>query len=124
VQDNHFLRKWSRQSFPRVDSFSPGCTLFSARGMDQIGEWSRFNNQGQTFPRVDSFSLGCSLFSAGGMAQIGEWSRIRNQDSYSSLLDNNVSDRSSLMFYLLREDALPDLTHVSGRMAQMIQFIS
>jgi hypothetical protein len=27
------------QSFPREDSFSLGCTLFSARGMVQLGEW-------------------------------------------------------------------------------------
>jgi hypothetical protein len=92
--------------------------------MAQIGEWSRFNNQGQTFPRADSFSLGCSLFSAGGMAQIGEWARLRNQENYSSLLEKNSLDISSLMFYLLRAYALPDLTYVSGRMAQMIQFIS
>jgi hypothetical protein len=71
VQDNHFLWKWSGQSFPRADSFSPGCTLFSVEGMAQIGEWSRFNNQGQAFPRADSFSSGCTLFSVGGMAQIG-----------------------------------------------------
>jgi hypothetical protein len=45
--------------------------LFSSRGMDQIGEWSRFRNQGHEFPRVDSFSPGCTLFGAGGMAQIG-----------------------------------------------------
>jgi hypothetical protein len=70
VQDNHFLRKWS-QSFLREDSFSLGYTLFSAGGMAQIGEWSRFNNQGHAFPRADSFSLGCTLFSAGGMARIG-----------------------------------------------------
>jgi hypothetical protein len=95
--------------------------LFSARGMAQIGEWSRFNNQGQAFPREDSFSPGCTLFSARGMARIGEWSRLRNQDSYSSLLEKNSP---SLMFYLLRADTLPDLTDVSGRMAQMIQFIS
>jgi hypothetical protein len=124
VQDNHFLRKWSGQSFLRADSFSSGCTLFSAEGMAQIGEWSRFSNQGQAFPRADSFSPGCTLFSARGMAQIGEWSRLRNQDSYSSLLEKNSLDSSSLMFYLLRVDALPDLTNVSGRMAQMIQFIS
>jgi hypothetical protein len=123
VQDSHFLRKWSEQSFPRVDSFSPGCTLFSAGGMAQIGEWSRFNNQGQAFPRADSFSPGCTLFSAGGMTQIGEWSRLRNRDSYSSLLEKNSPDNSSLMFYFLRADALPNLTDVSGRMAQMIQFI-
>jgi hypothetical protein len=124
VQDSHFLRKWSGQSFPRADSFSPGCTLFSAGGMAQIGGWSRFNNQGQAFPRADSFSPGCTLFSAGGMAQDREWSRLRNQDSYSSLLEKNSPDSSSLMFDLLRADALPDLTDVSGRMAQMIQFIS
>jgi hypothetical protein len=58
------------------------------------------------------------------MAQIGEWSRLRNQDSYSSLLEKNSPDSSSLMFYLLRVDALPDLTDVSGKMAHMIQFIS
>jgi hypothetical protein len=123
VWDSHFLRKWSRQSFPREDSLSPCCTLFSVVGMAQIGEWSRFNNRGQEFPREDSFSLGCTLFSAGGMAQIGEWFRLRNRGSYSSLLEKNSLDRSSLMFYLLRENALPDLTNVSGIMAQMIQFI-
>jgi hypothetical protein len=98
--------------------------LFSAGGMAQIGEWSRLSNQGHAFPREDSFSLGCTLFSAGGMAQIGEWSRLRNRDNYSSLLEKNSPDISSLMFYLMREDSLPDLIDVSGRMAQMIQFIS
>ena len=98
--------------------------MFSAKGMVQIGEWSRFSNQGQTFPRADSFSPGCTLFSVERMAQIGEWSRLINQDNYSSLLEKNSPDSSSLMFYLLRADALPDLTDVSGRMAQMIQFIS
>jgi hypothetical protein len=89
VQDSHFLRKWSEDSFPRADSFSPGCALFSVRGIAQIGEWSRFSNQGRAFSRADSFSPGCTLFSAGGMAQIGEWSRLRNQDSYSSMLEKN-----------------------------------
>jgi hypothetical protein len=98
--------------------------LFSVGGIAQIGEWFRFSNQGQAFPRVDLFSPGCTLFSVGGMAQIGEWSRLRNRDSYSSLLEKNSSDSSSLMFYFLRADALPGLTDVSGRMAQMIQFIS
>jgi hypothetical protein len=97
--------------------------LFSAEGMDQIGEWSRFNNQGHAFPRVDSLSLGCTLFSAGGMAQIGEWFKLRNWDYYSSLLEKNSLDSSSLMFYFLRADALPDLIDVSGRMTQMIKFI-
>jgi hypothetical protein len=60
------------------------------------------------------------LFSVGVMAQGGELSRLKNQDNYSSLLEKNSPDSSSLMFDLLREDALPDLTDVSGRMAQMI----
>jgi hypothetical protein len=62
--------------------------------MTQLGEWSRFNNQGQAFPRVDSFSLGCTFFSAGGMAQLGEWSRLRNQENYSSMLEKNSPDSS------------------------------
>jgi hypothetical protein len=51
------------------------------------------------------------------MDRIGEWSRLKNQDNYSSFLEKNSPDSSSLMFYLLRVDALPDLTDVSGRMA-------
>jgi hypothetical protein len=58
------------------------------------------------------------------MAQLGEWSRLINKDNYSSMLEKNSPDSSWLMFYLLREDALLDLTDVSGRMAQMTQFIS
>jgi hypothetical protein len=77
------------QSFPRAESFSPSFILFSAGGMAQLSEWSRFNNQEQEFPRVDSFSLGCTLFSVKGMAQISEWSRLRNHDSYSSMLEKN-----------------------------------
>jgi hypothetical protein len=116
------LGEWSRfnnqgQTFPREDSFSLGFTLFSAGGMAQLGEWSRFINQGQTFPREESFSLGFTLFSVGGMAQLGEWSRLRNQDNYSSMLEKNSIDNSWLMFYFLRENDLPDLTYVSGRMA-------
>jgi hypothetical protein len=79
VQDSHFLRKWSGQSFPRAYSFSPGCTMFSAEGMAQLGEWSRFSNQGQAFPRANSFSPSCTMISARGMAQLGEWSRLKNQ---------------------------------------------
>jgi hypothetical protein len=107
VQDNHFLWKWSGQSFLREDSFSLGCTLFSVRGMAQGGEWSRFSNHGQTFLREDSFSPGYILSSVRGMAQGGEWSRLRNQDSYSSLLEKNSPNSSSLMFYLLMANALP-----------------
>jgi hypothetical protein len=98
--------------------------LFSARGMAQGGEWSRFSIQGQAFLRADSFFPGCTLFSVRGMAQGGEWSRLRNRDNYSSLLEKNSPDSSSLMFDLLRADALPDLTYVSRRIAQMIQFTS
>jgi hypothetical protein len=92
--------------------------------MSKGGEWSRLNNQGHTFLREDSFSLGFTLFSARGMAQGGEWSRLKNQDNYSSLHEKNIPDSSSLMLDFLKEDALPDLTNVSGIMAQMIQFIS
>jgi hypothetical protein len=92
--------------------------------MAQTSEFSRFNNQGQTFPREDSCSPGCTLFSAGGMAEIGEWSRLINQEIYSSFLEKNSPDSSSLIFYLLIEHALLDLTDVSGIMAQIIQFIS
>jgi hypothetical protein len=53
--------------------------MISVGGMAQLGEWSRFNNQGQAFPRADSFSPGCTMTSVGGMAQLGEWSRLRNQ---------------------------------------------
>jgi hypothetical protein len=69
VRDNHFLRKWSEEPFPREDSFSPGCTMISAEGMAQLGEWSRFNNQGHEFPRAYSFSPGCTMISVRGMAQ-------------------------------------------------------
>ena len=98
--------------------------MFSAGGMAQGGEWSRFNNQRQTFLRVDSLSRSFTLFSVRGMDRISEWSKLKNQNNYSSLLEKNSPDSSSLMFDLLRADALPDLTDVSGRMAQMIQLIS
>jgi hypothetical protein len=52
----------------------------------------------------------------------GPGSEIR--DNYSFVLEKNSPDSPWLMFYFLREDALPDLTDVSGRMAQMTQFIS
>jgi hypothetical protein len=55
------------------------------------------------------------------MDQIGEWSSLRNQDDYSSILEKNSRDSSSLMFYSLREDALLDITDVSGRIAQITQ---
>ena len=60
MQDRHFSR---------ADSFSPGYTLFSVRGMAQGGEWF-----GQLFLGADSFSPGYTLFSVKGMAQGGEWS--------------------------------------------------
>jgi hypothetical protein len=51
------------------------------------------------------------------MVKLGERSRLRYQDNYSSMLEKNSPDSSWLMFYFMREDALPDLTDVSGRMA-------
>jgi hypothetical protein len=73
--------------------------LFSAIGMAQGGEWSRFIHQGQTFLREDSFSPGYTLFSVGGMDQGEEWSKFRNQDNHSSFLENNGPNSSSLMSY-------------------------
>jgi hypothetical protein len=58
------------------------------------------------------------------MAQIGEWSRLINQDNYSSILEKNSPYSSWMTFYFLRADTLPDITDVSGRMAQMTHFIS
>jgi hypothetical protein len=52
----------------------------------------------------------------------GLCSKIR--DNYSSMLGKNSPDSPWLIFYLLREDALPDLTDVSGRMDHMTHFIS
>jgi hypothetical protein len=61
------------------------------------------------------------LISVGRMAQGGEWSRFRRQDSYSSLLEKNSPDIS--LFYS-EADILSELTDVSERLAQIIQFIS
>jgi hypothetical protein len=55
------------------------------------------------------------------MAQGGEWSRFRRQDSYFSLLEKNSPD-ISLFYY--EADILLELTDVSERLAQIIQFIS
>jgi hypothetical protein len=52
----------------------------------------------------------------------GPSSEIR--DNYSSMPGKNSPDSPWLMFYFLREDALPNLTDVTGRMAQMTQFVS
>jgi hypothetical protein len=40
------------------------------------------------------------------------------------MLEKNSPDSSWLMFYLMRVDAPPDLTDLSGIMAEMTQFIS
>jgi hypothetical protein len=53
--------------------------MISAKGMVQLGEYSRFINQGRAFPRAESFSPGYTMINAGGMAQLGEWSRLKNQ---------------------------------------------
>jgi hypothetical protein len=53
--------------------------MISAGGMAQLGEWSRFSNQGHALPRADSFSPGCTMITVEAMAQLSEWSRLRNQ---------------------------------------------
>jgi hypothetical protein len=45
-------------------------------------------------------------------------------DNYSSMLEKSSPDSPWLMLYFMRADALPDITDVSGRMAQMTRFIS
>jgi hypothetical protein len=40
------------------------------------------------------------------------------------MLENNSLDISWMMFYFMREDVLPYIIYVSGRMDQMTQFIS
>ena len=57
------------------------------------------------------------MTSVGGMAQLGEWSSVEFRDDYSSMLEKNSPDSPWLMFYILKADALPNLTNVSGRMA-------
>jgi hypothetical protein len=52
----------------------------------------------------------------------GPGSEIR--DRYYSMLEKNSPDSPWMMFYFIREDALPYLTDMSGRMDQMTQFIS
>jgi hypothetical protein len=73
----------------------------------------------QTFLRVYTFCPGCTLISVGRMAQGEKWSRLRNQNNPSSLFVKNREDSPLLM----RADILSDLTNVSERLAQRIQFI-
>jgi hypothetical protein len=98
VQDSHFLWKWSGQSFLRVDSFSLGCTLFSAGGMAQGGEWSSSTIRDRhSLGQTHSLQVTLCLVSE-------EWPRVgngpgsENQDNYSSLLEKNSPNSSSLMF--------------------------
>ena len=72
----------------------------------------------------ESHSIGCIHSLQVTLCLVSEeWSRLRNHDIYSSFLEKNSPDSTSLMFYSLRADALLDLIDVSGRMAQMTQFI-
>jgi hypothetical protein len=95
-----------------------------------LEEWPRVGNgPGSTIRDIHSLgkthSLQVTLFLVSE-----EWPRVRNgpgsenQDNYSSLLEKNSSDSLSLMFDFLSADSLSDLTDVSRRMAQIIQFIS
>ena len=70
-------------------------------------EWSRFSNQGQTFIREDSFLKVTLCLVSEEWPRVGNGPVSINQNSYSSLLDKNSSDNSSLMFDLLRTDDLP-----------------
>jgi hypothetical protein len=140
--DNHSFKAHSCEQFRRMVHFGGWCRIVTSLGngpdSHSLGkihslqvalclvpeEWSRFSNQGQAFLREDSFFPGFTLFSVGGMAEVGQWTRLINQDNYSSSLEKNSPDISSLMFDLLREDVLPYLTDVSRIMAKMIQFTS
>jgi hypothetical protein len=46
------------------------------------------------------------------------------RENYSFILGKNSPDSPWMMFYFMREDALIDLTDMSGRMAQITQFVS
>ena len=101
------------QSFLREDSFSPGYTLFSVRGMAQGEEWSKH-------------FFGFIHFVQGALYLVQEeWPRVRNgsgskiRNSISSLFMKNRADIPLLM----RADILLYLTNVSERLAQRIHFI-
>jgi hypothetical protein len=53
--------------------------VISVGGIDQLGEWFRFNNQGHEFPREYSFSPSFTMISVGGIAQLGQWLRLKNK---------------------------------------------
>jgi hypothetical protein len=69
------------QTFLRADSFSPGYTLFSVRGMAQGGEWSDSYSLGQTH----SLQVTLCLVSE-------EWPRVGNS------LGSAIRDSHSLGF--------------------------
>jgi hypothetical protein len=48
----------------------------------------------------------------------------KTRENYSYIPNNNSPYIPWMMFYILREDALPYLIDVSGIMAHMTQFIS
>jgi hypothetical protein len=59
--------EWSRinnhgQEFLREDSFSPGYTLFSVRGMAQGEEWSRIINQNNNSSLLENNKPGNIFF--------------------------------------------------------------
>jgi hypothetical protein len=93
-------------------------------------EWPRVGNGPGSTIR-DRYSLGQTHSLQVTLCLVSEeWPRVgngpglKNQDNYSSLLEKNSPNSSSLMFDFLRADAFSDLTDVSRRMAQIIQFIS
>jgi hypothetical protein len=104
IRDSHSLR---------ADSFSLGYTLFSVGGMAQGEEWSK-----HFLGKVHSLQVTPCLVSK-------EWPRVRNglgseiRNNISSLFVKNRVDSPLLM----RTDILSDLTNVSERSPQRIQFI-
>ena len=129
------------QSFLRADSFPPGYTLFSVGGMAQDKEWSK-HFWGKTHSLQVTLCLVSEEWPRVGN---GPGSEIKNNPS--SLVEKNGEDSPLLIFYIegghsfrphrcewnigpddyfwysiLRADILSDLTDVSERLAQMIQF--
>jgi hypothetical protein len=82
------------QSFFREDSFSPGYTLLSVRGMAQGKEWSKH------FLRENPFSLVtlCLVSEEWPKVGNGPGSEIRNNPS--SLVEKNGADSPLLIFYI------------------------
>ena len=132
------------QTFLRVYTFCPGCTLISVGRMAQGEKWSKLKNQRQSFSlfvknRVDSpLLMRADILSdltnvSERLAQRIQFifnniflCRIASDDCYGDYL--SPDSRDILLWWIcstIREvDILSDLTDVSERLDQMIQFLS